>query len=120
MNIMRIRTIANAILLVITLWPIIFFVYVYVFIYDEYLAALLIIARPETATPEKNSLLLLHILTLVLFFCTFGYYSYRLFHDQLVPQEKKVTWFFAFIILTSLAFLAYWMKYIMKPEKPRS
>lgn len=117
---MNINGMAKILLLLVTFWPIIFFVYSGVFIYDEFLKALMLIAHPGSANLEQSILVWLHILTLVIVFCTFAYYSYRLLHDQHVPEESRMTWLLAFIVLTSLAFLAYWLVYIWRSEYPHS
>lgn len=94
------------------MWPIGYYLFTGVIAYDELVTALGTIAEPESATQELRILFWFHVGTTLLLFCTFIFYSYRLYIDRSVSGESKMLWFLAFIVLTSFAFLAYWWRHI--------
>lgn len=109
---MKLQAARKGILLLITVWPIGYYLFTGIFAYDELVAALSTIAQPVSASQELRTLFWFHIATILILVCTFIYYSYKLYSDKRVSGESKMLWFLAFIVLTSFAFLAYWWKHI--------
>lgn len=110
------QAVGKYLLLVLTCWPIVYAAIVGLFIYDELVRSLAIVVDPEQASQELHIIFRLHIATVVIGFCTFIYYSYRLYIDKSVSGESKMLWFVSFFVLTSFAYLAYWWKHIRPSE----
>ncbi len=113
---MKHQLLGKCLLLVVTCWPIVYSAIMGLFLYDELVRSGMVVVAPQQASQELHIIFRLHIATVVIVFCTFIYYSYRLYIDKSVSGESKMLWFVSFFVLTSFAYLAYWWKHIKPSE----
>lgn len=104
-------------LLLAAIWPMVYFIYAGGFIYDRLVSAVLTVARPETATGDLRFLYYLHIFTIAVLLSAFILYSVHLYRNRQIQGEGKMVWLLGFIVLTSLAFLIYWWRYVRPFDK---
>jgi TRAP-type C4-dicarboxylate transport system permease small subunit len=96
-------------LVVLTVCPLVYFVYFGIFAYDVAINSLRTIGSPSEGLP---TLLWLHAITIVLLFLGFVIYTFHLYRNRQLSGEGKMLWLLAFVVLTSFAFLAYWWQYV--------
>lgn len=105
-------------LLLVTLWPALYFLYTEVFIYDKMVQALAIVVAPNQADTNLQVIYYLHIATVIILVATFTFYTLHLYSNRRIPGDRKMIWVLGFIVLTIAAFVFYWWKYLT-PAGPR-
>lgn len=114
------RTITRLILLLVTLWPLLYFVFIRLFAYDLLLTSLQIVSNPMGSNGFIRALFWIHVVTIAVMVLSFIVYTIHLYFNRLIPGNRKLLWLLAFLILTSFAFLFYWWRYIWGYHNPQS
>lgn len=98
------RKIGSLILMILTLWPPLYFVVFGIFFFDQVVGAVV-------GNPDLKLLYAVHIVTIFVVLGLLVLYSVHLYKNKQVAGEQKMLWLLGFIFLNGLIFPFYWWRH---------